>query len=223
MVVPRCVADGVVVLVGLWLSGCAGVMRVDSQVQAHAIWPDALGSAAAGELTRPQTYEFERLPSQQTAIDPLNELPSQTELEQWTQAALLPLGWWRPDSVADVASVQPRWRVHVTGHQQRFARAPWDDPPERWVLRTGIGLGLSHAGGGGWHGTLRTELPYFVRHLSIVVRDSAQGHVVYETRALHDGRWPSRPELWQAMIQAALHGFPHPPSVVQRIDIDIPR
>ena len=49
------------------------------------------------------------------------------------------------------------------------------------------------------------------------------GRVVYETRAAHDGRWNSSPALWTAMLDAALQGFPVPPSGVRRVNVEVPR
>ena len=44
---------------GLLLGGCASVYRVDNQVQSFARWGTAATAPAA-----PQSYRFERLPSQ---------------------------------------------------------------------------------------------------------------------------------------------------------------
>lgn len=204
---------------GLLLGGCASVMRVDSQVQAYALWPKEADTPLSASVN---SYEFERMPSQQAPQAFVDGVPSQAEVERLTREVLAPLGWQMRDPVADLGQPLPRWRVQVSAHKQTLPRAPWDDPTERLWLRPRVAVGASNAGLQlNW--MLRTEMPYFVRHLSVVVREQAQGRVVYETQATHDGRWPDSPALWRAMIEAALHGFPQPPAGVQRIDIDIPR
>ncbi len=69
----------------------------------------------------------------------------------------------------------------------------------------------------------RFETPYYQRAVSLVVRDAATGRVVYETRGAHDGRWNSSPALWMAMLDAALQGFPTPPTGVRQVNIEVPR
>ncbi len=205
---------------GLLLMGCASVMRVDSQVQAHALWAkNELGDLLASK----HRYEFERLPSQQNASVAAGAPPPQAEMEGLTREVLASKGWRERDPVADVGQALPRWRVQVSASQQTLPRAPWDDPSDHRWLRPRAGVGATNAGLH-FNVLLRAELPYFVRSVSLVIRDThAQGRVVYETQAVHDGRWPDRPDLWRAMMEAALRDFPQPPAGVQRIDIDIPR
>jgi hypothetical protein len=66
-------------------------------------------------------------------------------------------------------------------------------------------------------------MPYYLRHLSVVVRDTQTAQVVFETTASHDGRWNDSPGLWQAMADAALDGFPQPGQPQRQVNIDIPR
>lgn len=214
------VRKSAVVVAGVVLAGCASTMRIDSQVQAHALWSKS-GSGALSSSTN--SYIFERLPSQEAS--PSNDgMPSQQELEALAQDVLAPFGWQPHSATASHATDggTPQWRVQVSAYQQTLPRAPWDDPPERLWLRPRAATGTGRAGMA-FNGMLRAELPYFVRYISIVVRDQAQGQVVYETQAMHDGRWPNSPALWRAMIVAALQGFPQAPSGVQQVNIDIPR
>ena len=57
----------------------------------------------------------------------------------------------------------------------------------------------------------------------LAAKGREHGQVVYETSAAHDGRWNSTESLWQAMLDAALQGFPSAPEGRRRIDIDVPR
>jgi hypothetical protein len=219
------------VVCGLLLTGCASVMRVDSQVQAHAFWIKNGSTASPSGMN---SYEFERLPSQHIPPTQDTGVPTQPVLEQLLQEVLAPVGW-QVRTPLDQGQAQGQghlpqspWRVQVMGQQQTLPRAPWDDPPERLWLRpraatskaspTPTAKSALH-----FNGWLRGEMPYFIRHVSIVIRDPAQGRVVYETQATHEGRWPNSPALWRAMMEAALRGFPHPPAGVQQVDVDLPR
>lgn len=201
------------------LVGCAGVYRVDNQVESFARWTQATGPTGApanAVPAPPQRYRFEQLPSQTSGP----AAQSQAVLEQWTQTALAPLGW----TLAESAS-QARWTVQVTAESTRLPQAPWEDPwdvgPFRWSGYLQIG-----SGGGGmmWNPWLvRHEFPYYQRQVSLVIRAVDNGRVVYETRAAHDGRWNSTPELWRAMLTAALTGFPASPPGARLVNIDVPR
>lgn len=201
-------------LATLWLlGGCAGVMRVDNQVESFARW-----DAASGAPPAPQLYLFERLPSQRDGA----AAQAQTELEALTVSALAAVGW----QVAGSEDPLPRWRVQVQANGVRLPYAPWEEP--RGGFWTGIGVSggrgsLSVGTRLGWPMSPYPSLPYYQRQVSLLIRDASNGQVVYETRAAHDGRWNSTPQLWQAMIRAALADFPAPAPGTRQIDIDLPR
>lgn len=190
----------------LLLGGCASVYLVDNQVQSFAGW----GGASAP--TAPQTYRFERLPSQREG----QAAASQDELETLTRAALARVGW----TLVEPAGAGAPWTVQVTAGALKLPRAPWEDPWDGF----GAGWGL-YGGSGGWGSTLfmRMDIPYYERQVSLVVRQAATGQVVYETSARHDGRWNNSPELWSAMLDAALRDFPNPPSGARQVNIEVPR
>lgn len=215
----RPLAAAWVLAAGLVLGGCASVMRVDSDVTHHANWP--AGAYPAGMVS----YTLERLPSQFAGRGPVD----QDELERLTRQALASKGWqWVDPTVQTQIQTQaqapaPQWRVQVSATQTTLPRAPWDDAPmgagPRWSLsagNAGLGVGL------GW-GMLRSDMPYHLRSVVLVVRDASQGRVAYEAKAAHDGRWNSTPAIWRAMLDAALTDFPHPGGTHQRVDIDVAR
>ncbi len=70
---------------------------------------------------------------------------------------------------------------------------------------------------------LFTEPPQYLRHVTIWVRDSTRGDVVFESSATHEGPWHDSPALWRALVDAALSGFPTPPSGPRRVVVDVPR
>ena len=188
-------------------TGCASVMRVDSQVQTHARWTDAAAPAASA------SYRFDRLPSQTTGP----EATAHAALEGMVAQALLRSGWQ-----VSVADNPVRWQVQVMARTDKLPRAPWEDATDGRWMRGGLWLGNGGARFG-FGGLLVVEPPYYQRSLTVLVRDTSTAQVVYESTANHDGRWNDRPELWQAMVDSALNGFPLPAAAVRQVNIDIPR
>jgi hypothetical protein len=206
-------------LVALLLSGCASVFLVDNQVESFPRWQDRAPNAAVPAA--PQIYRFERLPSQQDE----RGARGQDELERLAEASLAKLGWSRA-----APGVSAPWVVQVNASTVRLPRAPWEDPWDRWgpygspfalpgrdYVVTGNGQVIF------FPAFPRFESPYYQRSVSLVIRDAASGRVVYETRGAHDGRWNSSPALWVAMLDAALQGFPVPPTGVRQVNIEVPR
>lgn len=189
------------------LGGCASVMLVDNQVQSFPQWP-------ANAPQRGDRFAFDRLPSQRT------EAPNalQDGLELATRDALLAWGLQLPSGQDSV-----RWLVQVNAGGQRLPRAPWESHWDRPNWRISGGIGGSHGGIALGFPLMLSESPYYLREISVVVREAATGRVVYETRAKHDGRWPDSPALWNAMVSAALRDFPQPPAGERQVNIEIPR
>lgn len=211
---------------GIALTGCAGVYRVDNQVESFARWSEPAPAQKNGTgpmaPTPPQQFRFERLPSQTSGA----AAKAQNELESLAEAALAPLGWTPARSPASAP-----WTVQVSADHQRLPRAPWEDPWDDgrfgWSNRVYIGVGSGQvlwSPGFMWGaGMMRSDMPYHLRRVSLVIRDVRQGQVVFETSASHDGRWNSTPALWSAMLSAALKDFPAPPAGVRAINIDVAR
>lgn len=205
---PMAFALGLTLLLG----GCAGTWRVDSQVQSFAHWGQGSAPPQA-----PQAFRFERLPSQREG----EFATRQDSLESMVRETLAPLGWTLAPTPSGAT-----WTVQVGATGVQLPRAPWDEP--RPLFWPGFGLGLGHHGGVSasfmWGaGFWPPEFPYYQRRVSVVVRKVASGQVVYETQAAHDGRWSGTPELWRAMVVAALKDFPAPPVGLRQVDIDLPR
>lgn len=211
------------------LTGCASVYRVDSQVQSFARWSGAAAPTAAATSAipqAPQLYRFERLPSQATD----NAARGQADLEAITRTALAKHGW-----TPAAPGVSARWSVQVSAGTVKLPRAPWEEPWDGFGYWGGVGgfRGFGMAGrdyvvtGGGqviWGSVfMRMDLPYYQRKVSLLIRHAGNGQVVYETHAAHDGRWNSSPELWGAMLDAALLDFPTPPAGVRQVNVDLPR
>ena len=96
----------------------------------------------------------------------------------------------------------------------------WDGPGWGWGGWGGLG------GGRGFYGGLSMRFPpptLYRREVGLILREAATGNVVYETRAVHEGVWTDNPAVFAAMFDAALNGFPTPPSGQRRIVLEIPR
>ena len=204
------------------LAACASVYRVDSQVQAFARWADApAGASAVNPVPQaPQRYRVERLPSQATD----QAARGQDELEALARTALAKHGWTLAEP-----GVSARWAVQVGGGTLKLPRAPWEEPWDGFGYWGGYGFpGRDYVVTGSgqviWAPVfMRMDLPYYQRKVSLLIRNAGNGQVVYETQAAHDGRWNSSPALWGAMLDAALQGFPAPPTGVRQVHTDLPR
>ncbi|WP_127804195.1 hypothetical protein [Hydrogenophaga sp. NH-16] len=105
-------------LTTLALAGCAGTYRVDNAVQSYAHWSADIPTGAqapAAVPQAPQTYRFERLPSQREG----GSAEDQNRLEAWTRTVLETHGW----TVAEAPAAAP-WRVQVTATTVRTPAAP---------------------------------------------------------------------------------------------------
>lgn len=194
----------------LALNGCATVYLVDNQVQSYPRW-DASAAPVA-----PQTYQFERLPSQREG----DAAASQDSLEELARATLARAGWNRAEGSAPAP-----WTVQVSAEGQKLPRAPWEEPWGGFGVFGPDRLFIGHGGGGLFWGSafMRMDMPYHQRRVSLLIRHAASGQLVYQTQAQHDGRWNSTPELWSAMLDAALRDFPNPPAGARQVNIEVPR
>ena len=183
----------------LWLTGCASTRLVDSDVQSF--------SQLAGAPAR-ATYSFERLPSQQA------QGAQQSAVEEQARLALAKVGL-RQDSAAPFYRVQAHARTDLLAYPDY-----WDGPGWGWGGWGGLG------GGRGFYGGLSMRFPpptLYRREVGLILREAASGTVVYETRAVHEGVWTDNPAVFAAMFDAALNGFPTPPTGPRRIVLEIPR
>ena len=186
------------VFIVLFLSGCSGMRVVDSQVNSFAPAPVPAGGR----------YNFERLPSQQ------NNSGAQDQLEAMAEEALTKVGLVRDDQAASY-SVQ----VSVT---QRAEQSALDYPGLGWNLGWRMGNGGVAMGRGPLFPGLDVRTSYW-REVGLVIRKRSNQAVVFESHASHDGPWADSDAVLPAMFDAALQGFPEPPSGVRRVNIEIAR
>ena len=183
------------------LAGCASSLRMDNTVQSFS---------ALSEVSAAATYRYERLPSQR-------QDPAQPRLEAIADAALARVGLQRDDA-------SPAFTVQVWSRMQ-YAVSPWAQPRfGGWSGWGGVGLG-SHSGIGMGIGFPigGIDSPWYQREVGLILREAGSGRVVYETHAFHEGYWIDPARAWPAMFEAALQGFPQPPTGVRRVDITFTR
>lgn len=180
------------------LTGCSGMRVVDSQVNSFAPATVAAGSR----------YRFDRLPSQQS------NPAAQEQLEAMAEVALTKVGLVRDDQGASL-SVQ----VSVT---ERAEQSAMDHPALGWNLGWRVGNGGAWMGRGPLFPGLDVRTSYW-REVGLVLRQRSTQAVVFESRASHDGPWADSEAVLPAMLDAALQGFPTPPTGVRRVNIEIAR
>lgn len=199
------------------LSGCATRWVVDSDVRSFSNLP-------AADIAAGATYRFERLPSQQDG----DGARGAAALEAMAAPALERAGLRRDDAGARY-SAQIGARVTPT-------YSPWADPgfypgwgPWGPGPRFGPGYGRGWYGsawyGPGWYGPgfPPAASPWYLREVSVVLRELPSNKVVYETRARNDGPYSADSAVLPVMFQAALQGFPNPPEGERRVNIEIPK
>ncbi len=200
----------------LVLSGCSGMRIVDSQVSAFSKFDAA---PAAGS-----SWRFELLPSQQN-LEPSASL-RRSQIEAMAARALAQVGLSaQPESVAD-NSKPVAYTVQLSLRIQRLAYGPFDDP-EPWGWGWGL-AGRDYAVTRSGHvipfrGLPHMPMPWYVREISLILRDGKDKRVVYETKARNEGRWSDDDAVLPAMFTAALQGFPKPPEGLRMVNIEIPR
>lgn len=189
----------------LALTGCASVRLVDSDVQSFS---------QLRALPAPPTYRFERLPSQQA------QSGQQDTIEAQAAQALAKVGMRLDNSEQAVYRVQAHARI------DREMQPDWYDPWWGGGWGPGWGAGFGGWGGGGFYGGLAMRFPpptLYRREVGLVMREAASAAVVYETHAVHEGIWTDNPAVFGAMFDAALTGFPTPPTGQRRVNVEIPR
>jgi len=215
-------AIGLVAIFGvLLLSGCASLHQLGSEVQTQS---SLKSLPVAG-------YRFERLPSQQAP-----ELAQdQSALEAMAEKALALVGLKRDE-------VKPGYSVLVNAQVQRDPRySVWDDP-FYGAARFNMGYGSDfvnvrgrggyrggywngyrsgiYFGGGGFYRSYGT--PLLRREVSVVIRDLSTGQVVYETHAVNESLWTDSDAVLPLMFEAAVSGFPTPPSGRRVVNVELP-
>nr|WP_249661219.1 DUF4136 domain-containing protein [Variovorax sp. PCZ-1] len=195
------------------LAGCSGLRIVDSQVAAYSKLEARPAQAS---------WRFERLPSQQNLQEP--QAMRQIKLEAM---AAQELGKWGFKPQAESANAAANFSVQLSARIQRLERGPFDDPWQAHPFGWGL-PGRDYVVTGSGRVIYTPFLPpipqpWYVREVSLIIRDTSDNRVVYETKAQHEGRWADDEAVLPAMLAAALQGFPKPPEGKRMVNIEIPR
>lgn len=195
---PVRMARSVLLLMVFLISGCASTRLIDSQVNSFA--PQVIAAGAG--------YQFERLPSQ--LADPV----SQAKLEKLAEQALAKVGLKRQNAAS--------LRVQVSAVQRQENTLNQSGVGIGWGLGLVFGNGtISMGNRGALFPGLETQTSYW-RQVSLIIRN-ASGAVLFESHASHEGIWSDGEVVLAALLDAALQGFPTPPTGVRRVNIEIPR
>jgi hypothetical protein len=178
------------------LAGCASTYRVDSTVQSYSGLP---------ALPASPTYRFERLPSQQAA-------PDQARIEALADPALFKAGLRRDDA-------NPRYSVQVSARVSRTVSTWAADPWGGWGWYPGW---YGPRGPWGWGPPLPPSAStWWQREVQVIVRQLPDQKVVFESRAFSETYYLNNDEVLTAMFDAALAGFPNPPSGPRRVNVEV--
>ncbi len=204
-------------LASFLLTGCSTVRMVDSQVAAFSKM-DTLPVAAS--------WRFERLPSQQNLSD--TQATRQLKLEAMAASELAKLGFKPQAEKDDATSAVAKYSVQISARFQRLERGPFDEPLGLWGVPGPGLLGRDYlvtASGRVIYVPVFPHMPppWYVREVGLIVRDTTDNRVVFETKALHEGRWADDDAVLPAMFAAALQGFPKPPEGKRMVNIEIPK
>ena len=198
----------------LLLSGCSSLRVIESQVQTTPQWTSPAPTKAS--------YRWDRLPA-----DANN--PQAGWAEVVLESTLAPLGWTRNDTEAEYSVwVGVRTAEYVLDAWGRPIRGPWT-PHLQISMSTGFrarGVGMGYGYGYGLPPYRYNGFPPaagYAQEVSVIIRDLRTSNVVYQTKASHDGPWSDHTTILQAMISAALQGFPNPPALIRRVDSSIAR
>lgn len=177
------------------LAGCSTTRLVEGQVESFS---------TLVAMPAPATYRVERLPSQQ--------MPSFEPIAALAEQALARAGLQRDDAAPKLL-VQLGVQADVVPRQDPFR--PFGPPA--W------GFGGWHGRGWGFHGGWGFYEPpaLYRRAVSLVLRDAATQSVVYETSAVHEDVWVSDPAVYGVLFDAALSGFPKPPSGPRQVRVPL--
>lgn len=195
----------------LLLTGCGHVMRLEHTVQTHTDW-DNQHTPVPGDR-----FVFERSPAQQADTQAAIQAQLETQTTEWLQA-------WGSTVVREKDEAQ--WVIQLMWRHQRTWRDPWGDPffpgplwglPGRDYVVTGSGQVV-------WLPALhRMPTLHHERELRIQIRDVRSYRIVFDSQATQEGPWNASPILTEALVEAALNGFPLASKGTRQVVIEKPR
>lgn len=197
------------IFIAIWLTGCSTTRLIDSDVKSMSSFKSVPVSG----------YKFERTPLQQAP----DQVTNQAALESMAQAALAKVGVNRDD-------VRPGYSVQISARVRREWRLASAEAYPLGNIQLGVGISnvrMHGAWGGGWGGSIgmgfpRRDVLFYVREVTVMMRDLSTQQVVYETSASNDSLWADDNNILPILFEAAVSGFPTPPNGVRRVNIELP-
>ena len=193
--------------IAILLTGCSTTRLIDSDVRSVSSFKSA---PIAG-------YKFERTPLQQAP----DQVANQQALEAMAEAALAKVGLKRDEA-------RPAYSVQISARVRREWRLSSTDPLSMGNIQIGVGFNNVRMRGG-WGGGFgigmgypRRDVLFYNREVSLMMRDLSTNQVVYETSAVNDGVWADDNNILPILFEAAVSGFPTPPSGPRRVNIELP-
>jgi len=194
------------------LAGCASMNVVDAQVASFGAWPANMA---------PGTYAFDRLPSQQAH-------PQRQQAIENAAAQALAMAGFRPAA----EGARPDVMVQIGARTERFEQAPWDDPfwwggPRRFGYAGWAPYGpYGPWGPYGFHHGIWAPFPpepdIYLHEVALLIRDTATGKALYETRASTDGYSSGGDRLLGAMFDASMKDFPGTNDKAHTVRVQLP-
>ena len=178
----------------LLLSACGTIRNVDADVSSYA------GQTAA---VQGATYRFEQLPSQ--AKEPLRE-----QIQAMAETALGAAGLKRDDPAArytvEIGLVSEQYLRQPVLLLSRHSRLVLANDPLFWPPYM-YGSSLNN--------------PWYRYQLRLVMRDTSNAKIAYETNAELEVPWSDSINMIPALLSAALRDYPVPPSGSRKINVDL--
>ncbi len=179
-------------IASLLLSACSLPRLIDSDVNSFR------GSAAAVSGVG---YRFERLPSQ------AQQDARQSQIEDIASVALARAGLGKDkEPVRYTVQLGLQTDTLVRNTSERALRGGYFLADGTYVRRP----------------LVMPDPPWYRFKVSLLLRDTSNGQLAYETHAVHEGPWSDIGNLLPVILEAALRDFPNPPAGQRKIVIELP-
>jgi len=184
---PSRIGASVCLLLFALLTGCASLREVPATVQSYSSLSEPLEASS---------YRLEQLPSQQ------HEKGQAADIFAEAEQALSAAGLQRDDE-------KGRWIVQVNTDAEATYETPWP----RYYSAYSPWWGYAPYGFGPMWGPFYWDMPparqIYRRSVHLLLRDSTNGQLVYETSAQYRGALTNDLGVFAVLFKAALQDFPH--------------
>lgn len=188
----------------LSLCGCASTRLIDTEVTSFSspeLAPPTATLATPDPATSTTTYRFDRLPLRANATE--QDLLEGTVIQQLGTA-----GWI-------LSEQSPAYAVQMDSQVVQYQN-----------INPGPLMGFYRGSNDPNHGilTLRPlmEPPWFRYTVHVVIRQTSNSRVVFESTGIHESQWLDKTHVVPAVLSSALRGFPRIPTGHRKITTELP-